>query len=365
MIQSMYIHIPFCKSICTYCDFCKLFYKKEWVINYLNALEREIKQNYQEEKIKTLYIGGGTPNCLSNEELERLLNMLSNINLEDNYEYTIECNIELLTLEQVKLFKKYGVNRVSIGVQTVNDKFLKFLGRNHTKEDVKSKIKMLKDNGINNINVDLIYAIPNQTLEDLNDDISFLLQLEIPHISTYSLIIEPNTVLHNKNIQNIDEDLDSDMYNLIIDKLSNYNHYETSNFALNGYESKHNLTYWNNLNYYGFGLGASGYIKNVRYDNTRSLTNYNMGKYLLSKVELTKNETIENEFILGFRKTSGINIDDFNRKYNIDLLSVNKVKQLLEKGLIVSTGSNIRINDKYLYTANEILIEFIGEVYEK
>ena len=159
-------------------------------------------------------------------------------------------------------------------LKTFNSKYLEFLGRHHSKEEVFNKVKLLKEYGITNINVDLIYALPNQTLLELENDIDIILSLDIPHISTYSLIIEPNTVLYNKRIKNIDEDLDNDMYNIIISKLNNYIHYETSNFAKNGYESKHNLTYWNNDYYYGFGLGASGYVSDIRYDNTRNLNKY-------------------------------------------------------------------------------------------
>lgn len=365
MVKALYIHIPFCKTICSYCDFCKIYYNKLWTNSYLNELSKEINKNYKNELIKTLYIGGGTPNSLNDEELENILKTLSCIKLDKDYEYTIECNIELLTLNQILLFKRYGINRVSVGIQTLNDKYIKFLNRNHTKNEVIEKIKLLKQNGINNINIDLIYAIPNETLDELSEDIDFILKLDVPHISTYSLIIEPNTVLYNKKIKNIDEDLDSDMYNLIINKLSKYKHYETSNFAKEGYESKHNLTYWNNAEYYGFGLGASGYINNIRYDNTKSINKYLNGQYRMEENNLSINETVENEFILGFRKIDGININEFNAKYNLDLLSIPVVNRLLQQNRLINDGSNIKISYDYLYIANEILIEFLGENYEK
>lgn len=365
MVSSAYIHIPFCKTICTYCDFCKMYYNSNWVTTYLDSLSKEIDKLYKGALMNTLYIGGGTPNSLNIDELERLFKILKKIKLNNSYEYTIECNIELLNEQQILLFKKYGINRVSIGVQTFNDKYLKFLGRNHTKEEVIEKIKLLKNNGITNINIDLIYALPNQTLDELDKDIEFYKELDIPHISCYSLIIEPNTILYNKKTENIDEDIDSDMYNLIINRLDKYDHYETSNFAKKGYESKHNLNYWNNNNYYGFGMGASGYIDNIRYDNTKSLNKYIEGKYLLTSNELDRNEQIENEFILGFRKIEGINIKDFNDKYNINMLDIPVVKKLLEQKLLINTGSSIKINDKYIYTANEILIEFLGVNYEE
>lgn len=365
MIDAVYIHIPFCKNICSYCDFCKFYYNKKWADNFLKSLESEIKKNYKNEVIKTLYIGGGTPNSLDDKQLKELLKLLKIIKLDNDYEYTIECNIEFLTSNQIKLFKEFGINRISLGIQTFNEKYLNFLNRNHTKELVKEKINLLKENGFLNINVDLIYALPNQTLEELKEDIIFFKSLDIPHISTYSLIIEPHTVLYNNNVSNIDEDLDSDMYNLIIKELDNYNHYEISNFAKAGYESRHNLVYWNNLNYYGFGIGASGYIGNVRYDNTRSYNNYIEGNYRLNEEYLDKSKTIENEFILGFRKMKGINISDFYNKYKINIMDIDVVKRLLDKNLIVKDNDNIRLDSSMIYRSNEVLIEFLGEDYEK
>lgn len=364
-MKNAYIHIPFCKTICTYCDFCKMYYNAKWANVYLDSLEKEIDSKYKNETLSTIYIGGGTPNSLSNEELERLFRIVDKFKKDKSYEYTIECNIELLTLDQILLMKRYGINRVSIGVQTFNTKYLEFLNRHHTSDMVKEKIDLLKKYDITNINVDLIYAIPGETLEQLTEDIEIIKMLDIPHISTYSLIIEANTVLSKLNTKNIGEDLDYDMYNLIIDKLDNYKHYETSNFSKEGYESRHNLTYWNNEHYYGFGLGASGYIDNVRYDNTRSLNHYLDGKYVLEQSTLAKNEIIENEFILGFRKLDGININEFKEKYNIDILKLDVVLELLEKGKLINDGSNIKINNNYVYTANDILINFLGIDYEK
>jgi len=364
-MKNAYIHIPFCKTICTYCDFCKMYYNTKWVNVYLDSLEKEIDSKYKNEILSTIYIGGGTPNSLSNEELERLFKIVDRLNKDKAYEYTIECNIELLTLDQILLMKRYGINRVSIGVQTFNAKYLEFLNRHHTSSMVKEKIDLLKKYDINNINVDLIYAIPGETLEQLSEDIEIIKTLDIPHISTYSLIIEANTVLSKLHTKNISEDLDYDMYNLIIERLNNYKHYETSNFSKEGYESKHNLTYWNNEHYYGFGLGASGYIDDVRYENTKSLNHYLEGKYVLEKSTLTKNEVIENEFILGFRKLEGININRFKEKYDIDILKLDVVLELLEKGKLINDGSNIKINNNYVYTANDILINFLGIDYEK
>lgn len=353
--MSIYIHIPFCSNICSYCDFAKFYYNSNWVDNYLSSLEKEIKLNYKGEVVDTIYIGGGTPTVLNLNQLEKLLK-ITNLFNKKNIEFTVETNVDL-SLEKIKLLKKYGVNRISIGVQTVNPKYLKFLNRNHTKEEVINLINLLKEYNFN-INVDLIYAIPGETLEELNEDLDFILSLDVNHISTYSLIIEPHTKLYIDNISNIDEDLDYEMYKLINKKLNKYHHYEISNFAKKNYESKHNLVYWNNLNYYGFGLGASGYINNIRYDNTRSYNNYINGDYVLEKHELDLNETISNEFILGLRKIDGIDVNEFYKKYNLEITSIDIVKKMLKENKLILTDK-LKINPKFIYISNTILVNFI------
>ncbi len=360
MIKSVYIHIPFCNTICSYCDFCKIFYNSNLVDKYLDTLEQEIKTKYKNEIINTIYIGGGTPSSLPLKELKKLF-QITKLFKTDLKEFTIECNIETITEEKLKLFKENGVNRISIGIQTLNDKYIKFLNRNHNKKLVDKKIKLVKKY-FNNINIDLIYAIPDETLEELNEDLDYIVNLDIPHISTYSLIIEEHTKLYIDKTKNIDEELDYKMYNNIIAKLekNNYIHYETSNFAKPDYESKHNLTYWNNEEYYGFGLGASGYIKNIRYTNTRSINKYLENSYIKELHKLNKKETIENEFIFGLRKIQGINKETFYKKYKIDICTLNSVNKMLKEEKLIDDGNYIYLNKKYLYTANDILIEFIN-----
>ena len=361
MIKSVYIHIPFCNNICSYCDFCKMYYNSNLAMKYLDELKHEIELNYKGEVIDTLYIGGGTPSSLNIEELKYLFDIIKIFKLNDNFEFTFECNIDI-DYDKLKLLYENKVNRLSIGIQTFNDKLLKYLNRFHTKEEVINKINLAKEIGFKNINIDLIYAIKNQTLNDLDNDIDEYLKLNINHISTYSLIIEPNTKLYIDHENNIDDELDYAMYNHICNKLENngYIHYEVSNFAKKGYESKHNLTYWNNDNYYGFGLGSSGYIDNIRYDNTRSINNYLKGNYVLNEHKLDISETIENEFILGFRKIKGINKKIFKNKYNIDIKEIESVKKLLKDNKLIDDGNYIFINKKYLYTSNDILIEFLN-----
>ena len=360
--MSVYIHIPFCDNICSYCDFCKVFYNSKLVDDYLNALHNEINLNYKGEVIDTIYIGGGTPSSLSLEQLSILFDIIKVFKLNNDYEFTFECNIENIDFDKLKFLYDNGVNRLSIGVQTFNEKFLKFLNRNHTSDMVVSKIDMAKNIGFNNINIDLIYAIPGETLDDLNHDIDMFLSLDINHISTYSLILEEHTKLYVDGVSNIDEDMDRSMYELICNRLSDFNHYEISNFGKPGYESKHNLVYWNNKHYYGFGCGASGYVENVRYDNTRSLNKYINGDYRLSEEVLDRNTIIENEFILGLRKINGINICDFNKKYGNIFNDV--VNRLILEGKLINDGSNIYINPDYIYVSNSILVDFMGEKYE-
>lgn len=361
MNKSVYIHIPFCDNICSYCDFCKFLKNDEWIDKYLNSLEKEIITNYKGELLDTIYIGGGTPSCLNINQLTKLFNIVKNFNKNKEYEFTFECNIENITKDKLKLLYENEVNRLSIGVQTFNEKYLSFLNRKHTKEEIKEKIKLAKEIGFKNINIDLIYGLPNQTIDELNSDIEEFLKLDITHISTYSLIIEPNTKLYIEETQNIDDNLDYEMYKIICDKLKDneYNHYEISNFSKLGYESKHNLTYWNNDNYYGFGLGASGYIGNIRYDNTRNINKYLSGEYLKESHTLDLNETIENEFILGFRKIKGINKALFKSKYNKDIKEIEVVNKLLESNKLLEDEKNIYINENYIYVSNDILVEFI------
>lgn len=361
-MKAAYIHIPFCDSICSYCDFCKFLKNNEWINKYLDSLQREINNNYKGEILDTIYIGGGTPSCLNELELTKLFNIIKILKLNKEYEFTFECNIENITKDKLKLLYNNGVNRLSMGIQTFNEKYLNFLNRKHTKEQIIENIKLAKEIGFKNINIDLIYGLPNQTLEDLNSDIEEFLKLDITHISTYSLIIEPNTKLYIDNNKNIDDNLDYEMYKLICSKLkdSGYNHYEISNFSKVGHESKHNLTYWNNDNYYGFGIGASGYIDNIRYDNTRSFNKYISGEYIKETHILDINETIENEFILGLRKINGISKEIFKEKYNKDIKDIEVVNKLLDDNKLLEDEKNIYINPNYVYVSNDILVEFIN-----
>ena len=360
-LDAVYIHIPFCNYICAYCDFCKVFYNKEYVSKYLDALEKEIKVNYKGEVITSLYIGGGTPSSLSIDELKKLFNIISVFNLSKDCEITMEANADSLSLDKIKLLKDFEVNRVSLGVETINENLQDILERRTSKDVVIKCINNLKNIGITNINVDLIYAIEGETLNDLKKDIDFLLSLDVPHISTYSLIIEDNTKLKINGIKNIDKSIDREMYDMIssILKNNNYIHYEISNFSKEGYLSKHNLKYWYNLEYYGFGVGASSYIDNIRYSNTRSITNYIGGKNIIDKDIVTIKDKIYYEIMLGFRTDMGINKNNFKNKYNINIEEIFNYKLLVKNNILEETSNYLKVREEYFYVLDEVILKFL------
>ena len=359
--KSMYIHIPFCKSICSYCDFCKMFYNEKFSSPYLLELDKEIKSNYKNNTLDTLYIGGGTPSCLSIKELNTLFNSLKDIKLNNNYEFTFEMNVLDIDEDKLKILKDNRVNRISIGIETVNEKFMDFLERYNNKEEVIKRINLVKKY-FNNYNLDLMYAFPNETVKDVLDDLSFVISLNPTHISIYSLIIEEHTKIYINKVKPIDEDLESEMYYNIIDTLekNGYKHYEISNFAKEGYESRHNLTYWNNEEYYGFGLGASGFINNYRYTNTRNIEKYLEHSYIFNKEKISKEIDMENELIFGLRKINGISKKEFKRKFSINIEDYFDIINLIEKNLLIDDQDRLYIPKDKLYVSNSILVNFIG-----
>ena len=359
MFMSIYIHIPFCNSICSYCDFCKVYYNKKYIYDYLDNLKKEISSRYKGEKVNTIFIGGGTPSSLDIDELRYLFDIIGVFDKDIYCEFTMECNIDSISEEKLIIMKKYGINRVSVGVESFNDSVIKFLGRNHDKKMVFEKIGLVKKY-FDNINIDLIYAAYDD-INILKSDIDCFLELDIPHISTYSLIIEDNTVLKINNTKNIDEDLDYGMYNYIQDTLekNGYIHYEISNYARSGYQSKHNLVYWNNEEYYGFGLSSTSYINNERITNTKNLRNYLNGKYICTSISEDKEIKMENEVMLGLRKLDGIDLDRFKDKFNVSLEDIYNIDNLISEGYLVKEDNYIKINKKYMYISNEIIVRIL------
>jgi len=360
-MKSIYIHIPFCDSICTYCDFSKFYYNSNMVDIYLNSLEKEIIQNYKNELITSIYIGGGTPSSLSTEQLSKLFSILKLIKKANNIEFTFECNPESMTSSKIRLLKENGVNRVSIGVQSFDDNILNFLNRKHSKQDVYKLVSKLKRSGIYNINIDLIFGINNQTIDNIRNDLDDFIKLGIPHISYYSLILEEHTKLYIDNYIEIDDDKCASQYEFICEYLKKYgySHYEISNFSKEGYESKHNLVYWNNENYYGFGCGAHGFINNIRYENTKSITKYNSGKFIFDKHKLDIKEDIENQIMLNLRTKYGINKKIFFNKYDRIITDIYNFDFLIKKGLIFENKDSFIVPEKYYFISNQIILDIL------
>lgn len=356
----VYIHIPFCNNICKYCDFPKLLYDKKFVNKYLDALEQEIKERYKGEEVMSIFIGGGTPTSLDIFELKRLLEIISIFKVVENLEFTIESNIESLTEEKIILLKDYGINRISLGVQSFDEEILKELNRKHNKKQVFEVVNNIKEYEINNISIDYIYGV-NEDIEKLKKDMQIFLDLDIPHISCYSLIIENNTVFGINNREYIDEDIEFKMYQYIEDflKSKGYFHYEVSNYSKEGYQSIHNINYWDNGFYYGFGLGSVSYLDFNRISNTKNLNKYLNKEYIDSNIYEDKDTRVSNSLILGLRKIEGININKFNQRYNVDILKLYNIKELLQTQKLIIEDGNLKINNKFFYTANDILMNFI------
>ena len=361
MVKHCYVHIPFCKRICSYCDFCKVFYDTGYVFSYLDSLEQEIKKNYCGEVLDTLYIGGGTPSSLSIVELKRLFSILSNFKRSSSCEVTIEVNFDSITKEKLDLFQEFGINRISFGLETTHSWILEKMNRYLNLDEVRAIISYCKEIGLSNINVDLMYAFPGETIEEVIADISFIQSLNIPHVSTYSLILEEHTKLYLDGVSSISEDVDAKMYEVICSSLSNFCHYEISNFAKEGYYSSHNLCYWKNQEYYGFGLGASGYLDGIRYSNTRSMTHYLQGKIRYEEEILSLRDKMEYEVILNLRTKEGISKSQFFACYHKPLREVYNYSLLVKEGYLKDAGDFLFIPEKYWYLSNEVIVRLLKE----
>jgi oxygen-independent coproporphyrinogen-3 oxidase len=347
--------------MCSYCDFPKVLHIDTFVEDYLESLHNEIQDNYDGERIKTIYIGGGTPSCLTKKERIKLFRILEIFNKTPDCEYTIECNPDDITEDFLDDIVISGVNRISIGIESFDEENLKVLERNISYKDIEEKMKLIRLRGIENINLDLMYAIPKEKLSTLKKDITKLIKLEPTHISTYSLILEDHTKLKIEGKQYIDEDLDRKMYDTICNTLkqNGYEHYEVSNFAKPGYKSIHNLNYWNNGEYYGFGLGAAGNKDGFRYTNTRNIHDYIAGKYRSEENLMTYQEQMDNELMLGLRKMEGVNVLDFYDKYGKNIQDVYPIKELIQSKDLVYKNGYLYINPKKIYVMNEILVKLL------
>lgn len=359
-MRSVYIHIPFCSSICSYCDFCKFLHDEIWADEYLSHLEKEINKYYDNDEVRTIYIGGGTPSVLSMENLKKLFSIIKVFDVSKLEEFTFEMNVNDITEEKLSFLKENGVNRISVGVESFNKINLKYLNRKHTKQEIINNIKLVKKY-FENINVDLMYALSIEKFSVLKSDVKEILKLGVPHISAYSLILEANTALFVNKVKPISEDLDYKMYKYIEKKFTKkgYHHYEVSNYSIPGYESVHNLNYWDNNEYYGFGLGAHGFISELRYENTRSFNTYLKDNFRFNELVLSKREDMENEIILGFRKLDGIDIVEFFNKYHTNIQDEFNITPLLKNGLLVLKDNMMFIRKDKVYVMNTILNEIL------
>lgn len=359
-MKNVYIHIPFCKSKCKYCSFVS-FPTIEMKEIYFESLKREITKQYKGEKLNTLYFGGGTPSLLTPEEFKDLTDLF---NIDKNTEITTELNPETITLEYLKELKDAKINRLSFGCQTFDDKILQLIGRRHNANDVETVVNFAQQAEFNNISLDFIYGLPSQTIEGFKKDLEKAISLGIQHISLYGLKIDENCFFHKNPPKNLpDEDIQADMYLSAIETLKDFEHYEISNFSKKGYHSRHNINYWNNNTYYGFGVAAHGYENNIRYYNTSDLREY-INNPINHKAahKLTKQEQLEEEIFLGFRKLEGINTEKINEKFDIDFEK--KYAKTLNKYVsykyISETNVGFKLTTEGILISNIILADFLA-----
>ena len=373
----IYVHIPFCKQKCYYCDFISYANQEECIEEYIEALKKEIEQeaNKQEYEITTIYIGGGTPSLIDAKYIEEIINTIKeNYRIAKNLEVTIEINPGTVNKEKLQNYKKIGINRISIGLQSTNNKLLKQIGRIHTYEEFYNCYQLSRKVGIQNINIDLMLGLPNQTLQDLEESINTVISLNSEHISLYSLIIEENTkmqkMLEEKQVTLPEEDLERTMYWKAKKTLeqNGYLHYEISNFAKKGYESKHNMNCWLQKEYLGFGVAAHSYFDNKRYCNTNSIKEYCKN---IQEGNLIKNRTIceiqteedkQKEYmLLGLRKIEGVNIQEFKNKFtqNPIYLFRKELEKLVQQELVEIDLNQIKLTTQGLDLANLVWEEFV------
>lgn len=371
----IYIHIPFCKSKCIYCDFISFANKETNIKKYIDALNIEIENNKKNYKINTIYIGGGTPSFIDSKYIIEIVEKIkSNYKVEEKAEITIEVNPGTVDEEKLRDYINIGINRISIGLQSTNNKILKQIGRIHTYEEFINTYNLARKVGFKNINVDLMLALPNQTLEEIEDSVKRVIKLNPEHISIYSLIIEEGTkmeeLVNNKKIQLPSDELERKMYRNIKNELekSGYRHYEISNFSKKGFESRHNTNCWYQKEYIGFGLSAHSYIDNKRFCNTNNIEEYiknienNSIKNNIHICEIQNEEEKKKEYmLLGLRKIDGVNIQEFKNKFvdNPIYLYRKELEKLVENDLIQIDLNNIKLTNKGLDLANLVWREFI------
>lgn len=377
----IYIHIPFCAKKCFYCDFISYANKEKIIPEYMKVLETEIKNVASDivstTTINTIYIGGGTPSVIDSKYIISIIKSIKeNYKVKENAEITIEVNPGTITKEKLNDYIRCGINRISIGLQTSNDKLLKKIGRIHTYEQFVDTYTLAREAGFKNVNVDLMLALPNQTIEDLEDTVNKVMNLKPEHISVYSLILEEGTKLYNLvekgDLELLDEEIERKMYWYVKNKLeqNGYKHYEISNFAKIGYESKHNLNCWEQQEYLGFGAAAHSYYQKTRYSNIDNIEQYIQtvgADFVSAKNSRIIHETQDQEaqakeyMILGLRKIDGVKISDFKNKFIQNPLYIfrKELDKLVKEELIEIDTDNIKLTKKGLDLANIVWEEFV------
>ncbi len=373
----IYIHIPFCKQKCFYCDFCSFANKNEMQEKYVETVINEIKNITHKEKytVTTIYLGGGTPSILNPNYIKNILQEIkSSFEILDDAEITIEINPGTVNEEKLKRYKEYGINRLSIGLQSANDKILKNIGRIHDYKQFEETFFYARKCGFKNINVDLMIGLPTQAIEDVKQTLEKIIQKNPEHISVYSLIIEEGTIIEkliNENkLQLPDEETERIMYWTVVNELkeNEYNQYEISNFSKKTYESKHNTNCWKQKQYIGLGTSAHSYLNKKRYSNTNNIEEYikniqenNISKNITIHEEQTEESTMNEYMLLGLRMIQGININEFKQKFKID--PTIKYKEILEKlqkeNLIQITETSIKLTKQGIDLGNIVWEEFI------
>ena len=379
----LYIHIPFCIRKCNYCDFLSFSCDEEGIEKYVKTLIKEITYksgDYKNDVITSIFIGGGTPSILSDDQIERIMNVVkNNYNLSERCEITIESNPGTLTEEKLLAYKKSGINRLSIGLQSANDDELKLLGRIHDYQTFVDNYNLARKLGFDNINVDLISAIPGGSIEKFKESLLKVVELNPEHISVYSLIIEEGTPFYINYGEGgpleytlISEDDDREIYHLNNSLLAEagYNQYEISNYSKVGKECQHNIGYWIRKNYIGFGLGASSLYDNVRYKNTSDMNEYLISKteivscgYMIRKeVEnLVDNEIISEYLYLGLRMNKGVNLKEVSKYVGQDVYEIFKtwIEMCVQDGLLINNDNIIRLTNKGQDLANYVMAGFV------
>ncbi|MCZ2259374.1 radical SAM family heme chaperone HemW [Sporosarcina sp. G11-34] len=377
-MRGMYIHIPFCHQICHYCDFNKVFFKNQPVDQYIESIGKELSLMKAEgisfDSLETVFLGGGTPTSLSEAQLDRLLSIINDyVDVTTLKEFSTEANPDELTYGKLVVLKAGGVNRLSIGVQSFDADLLTKIGRTHSPGDAARVVGDARKAGFENISIDLIYGLPEQTREQWQDTLIKATELELPHYSGYSLIVEPKTVFYNLmnkgKLPLPGEDMEAEMFQMLMDHMEKEgrNRYEISNFAFPGHESIHNLIYWENDTYAGIGAGAHGYLSGTRYSNIGPITRYmekvEQGERPLQQSHIvTAIEAMEEEMFLGLRVAGGVSASIFQEKFgrSLDEVYGKTFETLIGNGLVEKSGDKFKLTKIGVFRGNEVFQQFLN-----